>query len=115
MADRIKLIVALLLMGGGIVAFYIYSEVALLYRVLGLLGVAAVSIAVVLTSEIGKQSWGFLKDARTEVRKVVWPTRKETSQTTLLILAGVVIVGIFLWLLDMGLLALVQTVTGQGS
>jgi preprotein translocase subunit SecE len=115
MADRIKLVIALLVLAGGLVAFYIFADQSLLYRVLGLVAVAAVSIAITMTTELGRNSWGFLKDARTEVRKVVWPTRQETSQTTLLILAAVVVVGIFLWLLDMGLLALVQMMTGQGS
>jgi len=115
MADRIKLVLALLVTLGGVVAFYIFADQSLLVRVLGLLVVVAISVGIALTTEVGRASWGFLKDARTEARKVVWPTRKETTNTTLLIMAGVVIVGIFLWLLDMGLLALVQMLTGQGS
>lgn len=115
MADRIKLAFAFLLLIGAVVAFYIYSDQSLLYRVLGLLAVVGVSVGIALTTEVGRNSWNFFKEARMEVRKIVWPTRKETSQTTLLILAGVVVVGVFLWLLDMGLLALVQMMTGQGS
>ena len=115
MADRFKLIFALLVLLGGVVAFYIFSDQSLLIRVLGLLVVVAISVAIAMTTEIGQASWGFFKDARTEVRKVVWPTRKEAGQTTMLIMAGVVLVGILLWLLDMGLLALVQMFTGQGS
>jgi len=115
MADRIKLLVAILLIAGGIGGFYVYSELSTLYRVLGLLVVFGVAIAIALTTAIGKQSWGFLQDARTEVRKVVWPTRKETSQTTLLIMISVVIVGIMLWGLDSLLLWAVQLLTGHGS
>ena len=115
MADRIKLIVALLFLGGGVVAFYIFSDQSLLYRVLGLIVAALVSVAVVLQTELGRSAWSFFKEARLEARKVVWPTRRETSQTTLLIMASVIVVGIFLWLLDMGLLALVKLLTGQGS
>ena len=115
MADRIKLIAAILVFLGGVVGFYIFSDYALLYRVLGMIAIAAIAIAIAMTTTMGRSAWEFFKESRTEVRKVVWPTRKETSQTTLLIMAGVFIVGLFLWLLDMGLLALVKLMTGQGS
>ena len=115
MADKIKIIVALLILGGGITGFYIYEEQSLLYRVIGLLVVVAAAVAVIMTSQMGKQSWAFLQDARTEVRKVVWPTRKETSQTTLLIMLSVIVVGLMLWGLDSLLLWGVQLLTGQSS
>jgi len=115
MADRIKIILALLILGGGVVAFYMFEEQSLLYRVIGLLVLVAISVAVIMTAEMGKQSWAFLQDARTEVRKVVWPTRKETSQTTLLIMLSVIVVGLMLWGLDSLLLWGVQLLTGQGS
>ncbi|MDH5231478.1 MAG: preprotein translocase subunit SecE [Gammaproteobacteria bacterium] len=115
MADRIKLILAVLILGGGIVGFYYYADQSVLYRVLALLALLGVSVAIALSTEIGRSSWSFFKEARTEVRKVVWPTRKETSQTTLLIMLSVMIVGVFLWLLDMGLLWGVKILTGQGS
>jgi preprotein translocase subunit SecE len=82
---------------------------------LGLLAVIGVAVAIALQSEVGRSSWSFFKEARTEVRKVVWPTRKEASQTTLLIFIGVVIVGLFLWGVDTLLLWGVQVLTGQGS
>jgi len=115
MADRIKIILALLVVAGGVVAFYIFSDQSLLVRVIGLLVVVAISVSIVMTAEVGKQSWAFLQDARTEVRKVVWPTRKETSQTTLLIMLSVIVVGLMLWGLDSLLLWGVQILTGQGS
>jgi len=115
MADRIKIILALLILGGGVVAFYVFGELSFLYRVIGLLVVVAISVGVIMTAPVGKQSWAFLQDARTEVRKVVWPTRKETSQTTLLIMISVVIVGLMLWGLDSLLLWGVQSLTGQSS
>ena len=58
---------------------------------------------------------GFISGANTEVRRVVWPTRAETLQTTLAVLVVVLLVGIFLWLLDMLLLWAVQLLTGQGG
>ncbi len=115
MADRIKLIIALLLVGGGIAGFYVYSELPTLYRVLGLLVVFGAAIAVLMMTQIGKDAWGYLQGARTEIRKVVWPTRKETSQTTLLIMISVIIIGIMLWGLDSLLLWAVQLFTGQGG
>lgn len=115
MADRIKLIVALLIVVAGLVGFYVFSEESLLYRVIGLLVLILLAIGISMTTEIGKTSWKFLQDARTEVRKVVWPTRKETSQTTLLIMLSVIVVGIMLWGLDSLLLWAVEILTGQGS
>jgi len=115
MADRIKLFVAFLIVAAGIVGFYYYDDQALLYRVLGLLAIILVAIGISMTTALGKSSWKFLQDSRTEVRKVVWPTRKETSQTTLLIMMSVVVVGIMLWALDTLLLWAVKLLTGQGS
>jgi preprotein translocase subunit SecE len=54
-----------------------------------------------LQSQSGKAAWAFVRDARTEVRKVVWPTRKETAQTTLFVIVAVIFMGVCLWLLDM--------------
>ncbi len=115
MADRIKLSFALVLLLGAVGGFYMFSDQSLLFRVLGLLIVFGISVAIALQTVVGQSAWAFSKEARTEVRKVVWPTRKETSQTTLLILLAVIIIGIFLWLLDMLLLWSVQLLTGQGG
>jgi preprotein translocase subunit SecE len=57
----------------------------------------------------------FFLESRTEVRKVVWPSRQETVQTTLIVFAVVIVMGIFLWLVDMVLLEIVRAVTGQGG
>lgn len=113
MADRIKLITAVLLVLGGVVGFYYFSEESTLYRVLGLLAVFGLAVAVAMMTVVGKNSWAFVGEARTEVRKVVWPTRKEASQTTLLIMASVVVVGLMLWGLDSLLLWGVEILTGR--
>lgn len=76
---------------------------AILYRVLALLVVAAIAIAFALQTTQGKSFWSLLKGARTEIRKVVWPTRQETMQTTMIVLLVVVIAGLILWGLDTGL------------
>lgn len=113
--DRFKLLAAVLLLTAGIVAFYWFAEHSLLVRVIGLLAVAGVAIAIVLQTEIGRNTWQFVQESRNELRKVVWPSRAETTQTTLVVIAMVLVVGILLWLLDMFLLWAVQLLTGRGG
>ena len=112
MVDKIKLIVAVLLIAGGIGGFYYYADQSQLLRVAGLLAVAGVAIAIGIQTEIGRSIWAFATDARAEVRKVVWPTRQETIQTTLVVVVVVVLVAIILWVLDMTLLWAVRSLTG---
>ena len=113
--DSLKLGVAVALLAGGIIAFYYFEGQLLVLRVLGLLAVAGISVLVAAQSNTGKTIIGFIKGAQTEVRKVVWPTRAETVQTTLAVILMVFLVGIFLWLLDMFLLWAIQVLTGQGG
>ena len=111
MADKLKLSVALLILIGAIGAFYYFQDQSLLLRVLGMLAAVGVSLFVAAQSEIGRAGLAFLREARTEARKVVWPTRKETMQTTLIVMVMVLVVGIMLWLLDMVLLWAVKALT----
>lgn len=97
--DNIKLASALLLVVVAIIGFYTFDQ-ALLYRVLGLLMAVGLAVAITLTTQTGHTALSFLKNVQTEVQKVVWPTRVETLQTTLLVVIMVLIVAIFLWLLD---------------
>ena len=113
--DTVKLAMALLLLGGGVVAFYWFGEQSLLLRVLGLLAVTGIAIAIALQTAKGRSIWGFMGDTRTEVRKVVWPTRAETIQTTIAVLVMVTLLGIILWLLDMFLFWAIRVLTGQGG
>ena len=96
-----KLAAALALLVLGLVGFYYFSEGSNLYRVLGLLVVVGASSALFLNTAKGRDLLGFMRGARTEVRKMVWPTRQEALQTTLIVMVLVVLVGIFLWLVDM--------------
>jgi len=112
--DSLKLLIALVVLTAGVGGFYYYEEQSQLLRVLGLLGMAIVSIFIVLQTAVGQGVWTFAAGARTEVRKVVWPTRQETIQTTLIVMFVVFLMGIFLWLVDMMLLSIVRTLTGQG-
>jgi preprotein translocase subunit SecE len=113
--DTMKLGVAVLLLAAGIAAFYMFDDQLLVLRVLGLLAVAGISIFIAAQSTTGRSIIDFIGGAKTEVRKVVWPTRAETMQTTLAVMLMVFLVGIFLWLLDMVLLQAIQMLTGQGS
>lgn len=113
--DSVKLFAGLLILVAGIAGFYLFEEQSLLLRVLGLLGLAVVAVLVVLQTAVGRNVWKFAADARTEVRKVVWPTRQETIQTTLIVMFVVLLMGIFLWLVDMMLMAVVRALTGQGG
>ncbi|RMG59109.1 MAG: preprotein translocase subunit SecE [Gammaproteobacteria bacterium] len=99
--DTVKLAVSALLLVAGVIGFYYYEEQATLYRVLGLLAVTGVAVAIAMTTAIGRALWAFMGEARAEVRKMVWPSRAETVQTTLAVFIMVVLMGIFLWLLDM--------------
>jgi len=113
--DTAKLVVAILVLIGRIVAFYHYADVGLLYRVLWVLLSVSAAIGLLLTTVMGKQFLGFLVEARTEVRKVVWPTRQETVQSTLVVVALVFLVGLLLWTLDAFLYWGISVVTGQGK
>ena len=99
--DTFKLMTAVLVLFAGVVGFYYFEEESQLLRVLGMLAVAVIAFLIAATSDVGRRSLGFVKDARIEVRKVVWPTRQETVQTTIAVLIMVVLVAIMLWLFDM--------------
>ena len=98
--DKVKLAVAVLLVIGGIVGFYWYADQALLYRVLGLLAIFGVAVFVAINTELGASVVSFGRSASMEMRKTVWPTRKETTQTTLIVVVFVTVLGIAIWFID---------------
>jgi len=110
--DKIKLIGAAVLGLAGLFAFYYFADQSLLMRTLMLLIVAAFVVYLVYMTAKGKRTAAFFRDSRTEVRKVVWPTRQETMQTTLTVFIIVIIVGILLWLFDSLLSYLFKLITG---
>ena len=113
--DTIKLLLALVVLGAGIVGFYYFSEQPLLYRVLGILAAVAVAVGISVTTVKGRGLLVFLGLSRSEVRKMVWPTRAETMQTTLMVFILVVILAIFLWFVDMLLGAGVKALLSVGG
>jgi preprotein translocase subunit SecE len=111
--DTVKLVTAVVILMGALVTFYYYADVSKLARVVGLIAAVGIAAAITLQTDKGRTVASFVKDSQTEVRKVVWPTRQETAQTTLVVMVVVVIIAIFLWLLDMALGGIVSGAMGQ--
>ena len=111
-ADTLKLLSASMILVVALAAFYYFADYLLLVRVAGLLIAAAAAVAVFLKTEIGAMLLGFFQDARSELRKVVWPSRTETLHTSLAVIAMVILTGLFLWFLDWLLSLLVRWLTG---
>ena len=115
MTDKIKLGFAVLLLAAGIAGFYMLAEHALVLRVLTVLAGVALATSVAWFTVPGKQFFAFGKDSWVETKKVVWPTRKETLQTTGVVFLLVVVIAIFLWIVDAGLMWAVKLLMGQGD
>ncbi len=113
--DTVKLVLAVALLIAGIVGFYHFADKSLVYRVLGLLAAGLTGVALMLTTAMGRAFTSFLVESRVEVRKVIWPTRQETMQSTLVVVALVFLVGLILWTLDAGLFWGISLLTGQGN
>jgi len=99
-ADKAKLATAGVLLVAAVAAFYVLGKQDLWLRVLVLLVVMAGAVAMFFTSEMGKSLIGFGRDSVREVRKVVWPSRKEAMQMTGYVFAFVFLMALFLWLTD---------------
>jgi preprotein translocase subunit SecE len=84
-----------------------------LIRVLGMLAGGAVAIVIALQTSTGKTAWAYIQGSRTELRRVVWPNRQETVQTTLMVIVVVMILAMFIWALDVVLAWGVQILTGR--
>jgi preprotein translocase subunit SecE len=108
MGDKIKLGLAGLIVLAAMVGFYYLSTSPLVVRIGVLLAGVALGAAVGWTSEPGKQFYAYTQDAIAETKKVVWPSRKETVQTTLIVVAFVIVMALFLWVVDASLVWLVK-------
>lgn len=113
--DTVKLAVALAMLLAGVVAFQYYADAPRLMRVGGI--ILDIILAAVLASQTdkGRMVIGFARDAQIEVRKVVWPTRQETVQTTIVVMIVVVVFAFLLWVLDIFLGWAMQSVIGHGA
>jgi preprotein translocase subunit SecE len=113
--DKIKLGFALLLLAAGIAGFYYLRDSAMVIRVVSVLLGFILATTVAWFTIQGKQFYAFSRESSEETKKVVWPNRKETVQMTGLVFAFVVVMAIFLWMVDAGLLLLVKSVMGRGE
>ncbi|MBR78706.1 MAG: preprotein translocase subunit SecE [Woeseiaceae bacterium] len=113
--DTVKLLIAAGVLLGGLYSYYYYLQVSLPLRVLMVLGGFLVGTAIAMTSFQGKQLFSFIQSSRIEIRKVVWPTNQETSQTTIAVFVFTLVMGIFFWGLDSFLLWLTRTLVGSAG
>ncbi len=98
--DSLKWLLVVLLIAAGVGGNIYFADYSLLYRVLGLVAIALVAAFVAVQTVQGAAFWKLAKEARTEIRKVVWPTRQETTQTTFIVVVFVLIMSLVLWGLD---------------
>ncbi len=98
--DKVKILGAIFLVVAGVAAFYSLESSLQLLRVGALVLSILLAAGLALTSGPGQQAWSFAKGARSEFRKIVWPTRRDTVQNTLIVILMVILIGLFLWLLD---------------
>jgi preprotein translocase subunit SecE len=115
MAEKIKIVFAALLVVAGLAVFYYFGDKPMIVRVGAVLAGVVAAGLLFLTTEMGRQFKGYAQESVEETRKVVWPTRKETLQTTAIVFAFVVIMALFLWVVDGSLLWTMKKLIGRGE
>lgn len=115
MADKIRLLVAFLLVVAGVAGFYALQQSAAVLQLGAVLLGVVLAIAVAYTSEPGKRFFAFGKDSVAEAKRVVWPTRKETMQTTGIVILFAITMALFLWAVDASLMLAVNGLMGRGN
>jgi len=93
--------------------YWFEATVTDVVRVLGMLAGGAVAVLIALQSAVGKTAWSYIQGSRTELRRVVWPTRRETVQTALMVIVVVLVLAIFIWAMDIVLGWGVQIIAGR--
>ena len=115
LVDTALLAAACLVLLASIVAYYYFEGVTLVLRVMGILAGVGIGAALLYQARQGQVIWQFILGSRVEIRKVIWPTRQETLQTTITVFIFLLVLGIFFWSLDFVLLMITRAVTGQGA
>jgi preprotein translocase subunit SecE len=115
MTDKIKLLGAVLLVIAGIAGYYYLHDSAAVVRLLSVLAGIALAAGVVSTSEPGKRFIVFGRESVAEAKRVVWPTRKETVQTTGIVILFAITMALFLWAVDASLMVLVNKLMGRSD
>ena len=113
--DLLKWLIVFALLGGLVYGYSAYAEVSVLYRALAAVAIVVISLGVAATTLKGKTFLSFAKEARVEVRKVVFPERQEVVRLTLVILAATTVVGLLLYLFDMLIVWAIGFMTGIGA
>ena len=113
--DMFKWVVVFALLAGLVTANTVYGEISVLYRAIAAVVVVAVAGFIAASTLKGSTFLSFAKESRTEVRKVVWPTRQEANQTTLIVLAATLVMALILWGLDGIIVRVVGFITGIGA
>ena len=113
--DTVKLVAAIAILVAGIGAFYVLTTYPLAVRWVIVLVAFAGAVFVALQSAQGRDFWQFVQGSRIELRKVVWPTRQESLQTTLVVFVAILAMGVFFWILDLALGSITRALTGQGG
>ena len=111
--DILKLLLAAGMLVGGLFAYYWYLELAQPIRVLIVLAGTIAGVGVAMSSTQGRRLWAFIQGSRIEIRKVVWPTKQETTQTAIAVFVFTLVMAIFFWGLDSFLLWLTRTLVGS--
>jgi preprotein translocase subunit SecE len=114
-ADKVKLTIAILIAIAGVIGYYVLTNQATWLRWMAVVGSLVLAAVVVALSRYGSEFRRFVELSRIELRKVVWPTRQETLQTTVVVFVFVAIAGVFFWALDLVLAWATKFLTGQGS
>ena len=114
-AERIKIVIAALIAIGGLAAFYALGSQPVVVRLAALLGGFGLAIVLMWFTETGRTFAAFSREAWEEAKRVVWPSRKETLQTTGVVFVFVFVMALFLWMVDWGLLWVTQKLLGTGS
>ena len=115
-ADTAKLVAAIILVIGGVVAYYVLkSRPEVWASWVAMLGAMLAGVLLFAFSRYGRNFWQFVLESRVELRKVFWPSRKETMNTTVIVLVFVAIASTFFWVLDLILAFTTKFFTGQGS
>jgi preprotein translocase subunit SecE len=111
--DWFKWLIAFILLLAAVVGNYYYSQVSMPLRILAWLAMIAVAAFIASKTQKGKWVVEFFRDSRMELRKVIWPTRQETMQTTMVVAAMAIILALMLWGVDGVLVWLIGSLTGQ--
>ena len=113
--DSAKLAIAIALVVGGIIAYYWFETQAWYLRGAYVVGATLLGLFLAWQTAVGRSTLAFILSSRNEVRKMVWPTRQETLQTTMAVIVVVLITGILMWGLDLFLFWALRGLTGQGA